>query len=450
MKKVLVANRGEIAIRIMQSCKELGIETVGIYSVADREALHTIIADEAYEIGDAISSKSYLNKAAIIEVALLTNCDAIHPGYGFLSEDFEFRKMCDEAKLKFIGPSLNNMKEMGDKLKAKTIAYKLNIPIVPGNLEASNNCNELLEYANKIGFPIILKAAVGGGGKGIKVCNTRAELVDNFDIIKREAENSFGNSIIYIEKYIPQFKHIEVQIVGDGKGKCVHIGERLCTIQRNMQKIIEESPVMHIEKELRMAMLKDAVRLGESINYLGVGTVEFIYDHINKKYYFMEMNTRIQVEHPVTEMLYGVDLVKLQLQIADLEKLPINQDEIIPQGYALEFRINAEDANNNFKPSVGRIELFIPATGCTDIRTDTFIYTGYTLPAYYDSMIAKIIVKGKNRADAIKKMKVALDSTFIEGITTTIPFLKRIAEEATFIQGNYDNLYIKRFTKKEM
>ena len=217
-----------------------------------------------------------------------------------------------------------------------------------------------------------------------------------------------------------------------------------------MQKIIEESPVMHIEKELKMAMLKDAVRLGESINYLGVGTVEFIYDHINKKYYFMEMNTRIQVEHPVTEMLYGVDLVKLQLQIADLEKLPINQDEIIPQGYALEFRINAEDGNNNFKPSVGRIELFIPATGCTDIRTDTFIYTGYTLPAYYDSMIAKIIVKGNNRADAIKKMKVALDSTFIEGITTTIPFLKRIAEEATFIQGNYDNLYIKKFTKKEM
>lgn len=444
MKKVLVANRGEIAIRIIKACKELGIETVAVYSEADKESLHIMLADESYKIGEGSPAKSYLNMDNIIEVAKLTKCDAIHPGYGFLSESIKFRQLCEDEHLNFIGPSIENLICMGDKLQAKSIAKEAKVPVVFGCDTSIENVEELKSILKDMEFPIIMKASSGGGGKGIKVCCSLEEAVEKFSIIKKEAEISFGDDGVYLEQYIPRFKHIEVQILGDKHGNYVHLGERLCSIQRNMQKIIEESPAPFLDENLRSDICEAAVRLARKVGYVGVGTVEFIYDYQNQKYYFMEMNTRIQVEHPVTEMVFGFDLVKEQIKVADGEKLKVTQSDLITSGHAIECRINAENADLGFRPCVGKISLFIPPTGSPDIRVDTFIYSGYKIPPYYDSMLGKIIAHGRDREEAIKKMEVALKSTVIQGVETTLPFLEKILRDDVYRNGDYDNTYVAR------
>lgn len=348
MKKILIANRGEIAIRIIKACKELNIETVAVYSEADKESLHIMLADESYQIGKAQPAESYLHMNNIIELAKLTRCDAIHPGYGFLAENIMFRKLCEKEQIKFIGPSLENLICMGDKLKAKEIAKRIDIPVVPGIDDLIKSSKELENIVEKTGFPIILKSSSGGGGKGIKVCYTKKEAIKQFSIIKNETKLSFGEDGVYLEKYIPKFKHIEVQILSDMYGNCIHLGERICSIQRNMQKLIEESPAPLLPPKLREEMCQAAVRLGKEIKYVGLGTVEFIYDYENEKYYFMEMNTRIQVEHPVTEMIYNIDLVKEQIKVAREERLELTQDDVNYHGSAIECRINAENPDMHF------------------------------------------------------------------------------------------------------
>ena len=448
MKKILIANRGEIAIRIIKACKELNIQTVAVYSEADKESLHIMLADESYQIGKAQPAESYLHMNNIIELAKLTRCDAIHPGYGFLAENIMFRKLCEKEQIKFIGPSLENLICMGDKLKAKEIAKRIDIPVVPGIDDLIKSSKELENIVEKTGFPIILKSSSGGGGKGIKVCYTKKEAIKQFSIIKNETKLSFGEDGVYLEKYIPKFKHIEVQILSDMYGNCIHLGERICSIQRNMQKLIEESPAPLLPPKLREEMCQAAVRLGKEIKYVGLGTVEFIYDYENEKYYFMEMNTRIQVEHPVTEMIYNIDLVKEQIKVAREERLELTQDDVNYHGSAIECRINAENPDMHFSPSVGEIELFIPPYGSPNIRVDTFIYSGYKVLPYYDSMLGKVIVLGENRMDAIRKMKVALSTTKIEGVHTTISFLQKLIMEDKFIDGSYDNLFVEEFMHK--
>ncbi len=359
-----------------------------------------------------------------------------------------FRKLCEKEQIKFIGPSLDNLICMGDKLKAKEIAKNIDIPVVPGVDDLIKSSKELESIVEKTGFPIILKSASGGGGKGIKVCNTKKEAIKQFSIIKSETKLSFGEDGVYLEKYIPKFRHIEVQILGDMYGNCIHLGERICSIQRNMQKLIEESPAPLLPPKLREEMCQSAVRLGKEIKYVGLGTVEFIYDYENEKYYFMEMNTRIQVEHPVTEMIYNIDLVKEQIKVAREEKLALTQEQVNYHGSAIECRINAENPDMHFSPSVGEIELFIPPYGSPDVRVDTFIYSGYKVLPYYDSMLGKVIVLGKDRMDAIRKMEVALSSTKIEGVYTTISFLRKLIMEEKFIDGSYDNLFVEEFMHK--
>lgn len=445
MKKILVANRGEVAVRIIQACKELEINTVAVYSAVDKNALHTNIAEEAYQIGEGPADQSYLRIDSILELAIITRCDAIHPGYGFLSENIEFRKRCDEENIIFIGPSTSNFLEVADKLNAKKIAKRAGLPVVPGGDHNVNNEFELIETTETIGFPIILKATGGGGGKGIKVCRNREETINNYRIIRQEAEKSFGDNRIYVEKYIEHFRHIEVQIIGDAYGSYIHLGERLCSIQRNMQKIIEETPAPGITDNMREEMCKAAVKLAKTIGYLGVGTVEFIYDYTNEDFYFMEMNTRLQVEHPVTEMVWGIDIVKEQIQIACEKKLSVGQDDLQARGCAIECRINAENAFKEFQPCCGKIDLFVPPTGSPNIRVDTYIYSGYQLSCYYDSMIGKIIVYGNTRIDAINKMKVALKTTIIEGIDTTLDFLLMIMNNVVFEGGGYDNKFLEEY-----
>lgn len=450
MKKILIANRGEIAVRIIKACKEMNIETVAVYSEADRQSLHIMLADEAYQIGTAQPSESYLNMNNIIELAKLTKCDAIHPGYGFLAENIMFRKLCEKHKISFVGPSLRNLILMGDKLKAKDIAKSLGIPVVSGFDGLIKGSHDLESILEKIGFPIILKASSGGGGKGIKVCHTIQDTIKQFTIIKNETNVCFGVDGVYLEKYIPKFKHIEVQILRDTKGNCVHFGERICSIQRKMQKLIEESPAPLLPPALREEMCQSAVRLANEINYVGLGTVEYIYDYENEEYYFMEMNTRIQVEHPVTEMVYNFDLVKEQISVAKGKELEISQKDINFCGHAIECRINAENPEMGFTPSVGEIELFIPPYGSPNVRVDSYIYSGYNVLPFYDSMLGKVIVWGKDRTDAMKKMEIALETTQITGVHTTISFLKKIIKEEKFITGMYDNLFVEEFTNKKV
>lgn len=447
LKKILIANRGEIAVRIIRACRELGIRTVAVYSEIDKNSLHKELADEAVCIGPAPSNKSYLNVKAIIEAACLTGCDGIHPGYGFLSENSSFAKMCDEIGIKFIGPTYKMIELMGNKSKAKETMKNAGVPVVPGSDGLVDNVLEAIKVALRIGYPVILKASSGGGGKGIRIAYNEKELVKFYDLVRQEAKISFNDDSIYIEKFIENPRHIEVQVMADEHGNVIHLGERDCTVQRNNQKMLEETPSGVITDKLRQKMGKITVNALKEIGYSNVGTIEYLLDK-NKDFYFMEMNTRVQVEHPITEAITGVDIIKEQLRIASGEKLQYKQDDIKFTGHSLEARINAENPYKNFMPCPGEIkELHIP--GGNGVRIDTAIYPGYKIPPTYDSMIAKVIVHGKDRNESIAKMKSALGEFVIDGISTNIDFLYKILEDEDFISNNYDTSFIsKKFANK--
>ena len=440
LKKILIANRGEIAVRIIRACRELGIRTVAVYSEIDKNSLHKELADEAVCIGPAPSNKSYLNVKAIIEAACLTGCNGIHPGYGFLSENSSFAKMCDEIGIKFIGPTYKMIELMGNKSKAKETMKKAGVPVVPGSDGLVDNVLEAIKVALRIGYPVILKASSGGGGKGIRIAYNEKELVKFYDLVRQEAKISFNDDSIYIEKFIENPRHIEVQVIADEHGNVIHLGERDCTVQRNNQKMLEETPSGVITDKLRQKMGKITVNALKEIGYSNVGTIEYLLDK-NKDFYFMEINTRVQVEHPITETITGVDIIKEQLRIASGEKLQYKQDDIKFTGHSLEARINAENPYKNFMPCPGEIkELHIP--GGNGVRIDTAIYPGYKIPPTYDSMIAKIIVHGKDRNESIAKMKSAIGEFVIDGISTNIDFLYKILEDEDFISNNYDTSFI--------
>ena len=448
LKKILIANRGEIAVRIIRACREMGIRTVAIYSEADKEALHTKLADESICIGPAPSNKSYLNIKAILEATCLTGADSIHPGFGFLSENVTFAKMCEEIGIKFIGPNYKLIELLGNKSKAKETMKNVGVPVVPGSEGLINSKKEAVELAGKIKYPVILKASAGGGGRGIRVAYSKAELEKEYDIVKQEAKVSFNDDSIYIEKFIENPRHIEIQVLADEKGNCIHLGERDCSIQRRNQKVLEETPSQILNEETRKKMGEIAVKAVQEIGYSNAGTIEFLVDK-NKDFYFMEMNTRVQVEHPVTEMVTGVDIIKEQIKIASGEELSYKQEDIKIKGHSMEVRINAENPEKNFMPAPGMITgLHLP--GGNGIRVDTAIYDGYNVPPTYDSMLAKLIVYGKNRKESILKMRSALSETVIEGITTNIDFLLKILNNKDFQDNNYDTSFIaKKFLGEE-
>ena len=446
LKKILIANRGEIAVRIIRACREMGIKTVAVYSEADKTALHTKLADEAICIGPAISTKSYLNVKAIIEAACLTGADSIHPGFGFLSENNSFAKMCDEIGIKFIGPKPEIIELMGNKSKAKETMKSVGVPVVPGSDGLIYTMQEAINISNQIGYPVIIKASAGGGGKGIRIAYSEEELRKAYEIVKQEALNSFNDDSIYIEKFIENPRHIEIQIMADEYGNAVHLGERDCTVQRKNQKMLEETPSGVIDSRLREKMGAIAVKAVKEVGYTNVGTIEFLVDK-NKDFYFMEMNTRIQVEHPVTEMVTGLDLIKEQIRIASGEKMKYRQRDINFNGHSLEARINAEKPYKNFMPSPGTIEeLHLP--GGNGIRVDTAVYSGYKVPQNYDSMIAKVIVHGKDRNESIAKMKSALSEFVISGIETNIDFLLKILDNENFVNNEYDTSFIEKEFEK--
>ena len=446
LKKILIANRGEIAVRIIRACREMGIKTVAVYSEADKTALHTKLADEAICIGPAISTKSYLNVKAIIEAACLTGADSIHPGFGFLSENNSFAKMCDEIGIKFIGPKPEIIELMGNKSKAKETMKSVGVPVVPGSDGLIYTMQEAINISNQIGYPVIIKASAGGGGKGIRIAYSEEELRKAYEIVKQEALNSFNDDSIYIEKFIENPRHIEIQIMADEYGNAVHLGERDCTVQRKNQKMLEETPSGVIDSRLREKMGAIAVKAVKEVGYTNVGTIEFLVDK-NKDFYFMEMNTRIQVEHPVTEMVTGLDLIKEQIRIASGEKMKYRQRDINFNGHSLEARINAENPYKNFMPSPGTIEeLHLP--GGNGIRVDTAVYSGYKVPQNYDSMIAKVIVHGKDRNESIAKMKSALSEFVISGIETNIDFLLKILDNENFVNNEYDTSFIEKDFEK--
>ena len=440
-KKILIANRGEIALRVIRAARELNIETVAVYSQADANSLHVQLADEAYCIGPPVPAKSYLNIPSIISTAILCRADAIHPGYGFLAENSNFAEMCDSHGIKFIGPTASNIKAMGDKASAKKLLKDANVPVVPGINGLVDNPKKAVEEAIKIGFPVIVKATAGGGGRGMRIALDENTLVTCLDSASLEASNAFGNPGVYIEKYIKRIKHIEVQILADEHGNVIYLGERDCTVQRRYQKLLEEAPSICIDKDLRRKIGDVAVKATRSIGYRNAGTVEFIFDLDTKNFYFMEMNTRIQVEHPVTEMVTGIDLVKAQIKIASGEKLWFKQEDIKINGHAIEFRINAEDPDKNFAPSPGKIDGYI-APGGYGVRVDSHCYTGYEIPPFYDSMIAKLIVWGNNRQEAIERGVRALDEFAITGIHTTIPFHLKVLEHPKFLSGDFSTDFV--------
>jgi len=444
MKKVLIANRGEIAVRIIRACKELGIKTVAVYSEADEEALHVQLADEAYCIGPSLSTDSYLNFSNIISVANLTNCDGIHPGYGFLAENASFAELCEECNIEFIGPTSDAISRMGTKDVARETMREAGVPIVPGSRGIVADEHEALKIADEIGFPVIIKATAGGGGKGIRVARDKEDLAAGIKITQKEAAAAFGNPGVYIEKYIEIFRHVEVQILADKHGNTIHVGERDCSIQRRMQKLVEEAPSPAISSELRAEMGAAAVKAAQSVNYESAGTVEFIYDHINEKFYFMEMNTRIQVEHTITEMVTGIDLVQKQLKIASGEKLSLKQKDVKINGWAIECRINAENPSRNFMPSPGEVTMYLPPGGF-GVRVDSAMYTGYSIPPFYDSMVAKLIVHADTREEAVLRMKRALDEFIIEGVHTTIPFHLELMDNDVFKSGDFDTKFLEKY-----
>ena len=444
MKKVLIANRGEIAVRIIRACKELNIETVAVYSEADREALHVQLADEAYCIGPRLSKDSYLNFSNIISVAKLTGCEGIHPGYGFLAENAEFAELCEECDIKFIGPTSQAIKSMGIKDVAKETMQKAGVPTVPGSKGIVKTEEDALKVANEIGFPVIIKATAGGGGKGIRVAKDEADLIKGIKVTQKEAAAAFGNPGVYLEKYIEVFRHVEIQVLADSHGNAVHLGERDCSIQRRMQKLVEEAPSPALSEAMRAEMGEAAVKAALAVGYESAGTVEFIFDHINQKFYFMEMNTRIQVEHPVTEMITGIDLIKQMLKVAAGEKLPFEQKDIKLNGWAIECRINAENPDKNFMPSPGLVEFYLPPGGL-GVRVDSAVYPGYTIPPFYDSMVAKLITFGETREEAIAKMKRALSEFAIEGVDTTIGFHEKLMNHEVFVSGDFDTKFLERY-----
>jgi len=442
-KKILIANRGEIALRIIRTCKELNIKSVAIYSKADELSLHVRFADEAICIGPFDSKKSYLNIPAVISAAELTNCDAIHPGYGFLSENSEFSAICKEHNIAFIGPESDIINAMGNKSEAKITMQKAGIPVIPGKNEILNSEQEAMQFAKEIGYPVLLKASAGGGGKGMRLVTHKDELINSFQTAQSEAMSSFNCGDLYIEKFLDKPRHIEIQILADSFGNVSALGERECSIQRRHQKIIEESPSSAINQEMREKISQSAIKAAKTVNYIGAGTIEFLLDS-NGDYFFMEMNTRIQVEHPVTEMVIGVDLIKYQILCHS--GLPLPQWLIKPKlrGHAIECRINAEDPYNNFMPSPGKItSLHMP--GGNGVRVDTHVYSGYSIPPYYDSMIAKFIVHAPTREDAINRMLMALEECVLEGIETIIPFHKKILNDRNFISGNFDTGFLNNF-----
>ncbi|SOC38726.1 biotin carboxylase /acetyl-CoA carboxylase carboxyltransferase subunit alpha [Salinicoccus kekensis] len=441
IKKVLVANRGEIAVRIIRACSELGIESVSIYSEADKDSLHRKIATESYCIGPKLSKDSYLDMISIITIAKKTGCDAVHPGYGFLAENSDFAEMCESSNLIFIGPMYETIALMGVKDVAKNTMEKAGVPTVPGSAGVVQSIEHAREVAGGVGYPVIIKASYGGGGKGIRVARNEEELIQNYKMTEQEAESAFGNKSLYIEKYIENFRHIEIQVLGDYHGNVVHLGERDCTVQRRMQKLVEEAPSPVLTEDKRREMGETAVRAAKSIDYIGAGTIEFIYDLNDDNFYFMEMNTRIQVEHPVTEMITGIDLVKMQLKIAMREEIPFKQEDIKFNGHAIEYRINAENPSKNFMPSAGKITNYITPGGF-GVRMDTAAYSGYTIPPYYDSMIAKLIVHSDSREEAINISKRALGEFIIDGIDTTIPFHMNLLKNDDFINNNYNTNFL--------
>lgn len=441
IKKVLIANRGEIAVRIIRACKEMDIETVAIYSEADKESLHVQIADEAYCVGPTISKESYLNLTNIISVAKLTGCDAIHPGYGFLAENADFAELCRECNLIFIGPSPEAISKMGTKDVARDTMKEAGVPIVPGSQGIIKNTEEAIELANQIGYPVIIKATAGGGGKGIRVARHEEELIKGIQITQQEASTAFGNPGVYLEKYVEDFRHVEIQIMADTHGNAIHLGERDCTIQRRLQKLLEESPSPALDENVRKQMGEAAVKAAVAVDYTGAGTVEFIYEYKTKTFYFMEMNTRIQVEHPVTEMVTGMDLIKEQILVASGEKLSLQQEEVQFNGWAIECRINAENPAKKFMPSPGKVEMYLPPGGF-GIRVDSAVYPGYSIPPFYDSMVAKLIVHGKTREEAIAKMKRALSEFVIEGVHTTIPFHLQLLDHPDFVKGEFNTKFL--------
>ena len=441
LKKVLIANRGEIAVRIIRACREMGIRTVAVYSEADKNALHKTLADESVCIGPAPSSKSYLNIKAILEAACLTGADSIHPGFGFLSENAKFAKLCEDIGIKFIGPKYELIELLGNKSKAKETMESAGVPVIPGSKGLIKSKSQAVELAKKIKYPVILKASAGGGGRGIRIAYTEEELKKEYDIVKQEAKISFNDDSLYMEKFIENPRHIEIQILADEHGNCIYLGDRDCSIQRRNQKIMEETPSSFISDEIRNKMGEVAVKAVKEIGYSNAGTIEFLVDK-NKDFYFMEMNTRVQVEHPVTEMVTGVDIIKEQIKIASGDRLSYSQKNIKIDGHSLEVRVNAENPNKNFMPCPGTITgLHLP--GGNGIRVDTAIYDGYTVPQNYDSMLAKIIVHGKNREESIEKMKSAIAELVIEGIDTNRDFLYQILENEDFVNNNYDTSFIK-------
>lgn len=441
-KKILIANRGEIAVRIIRACNEMGIQTVAVYSEIDKNALHTQMADEAVCIGPAKSKDSYLNMQNILSATVLTGAEAIHPGFGFLSENSKFAQMCEECNIKFIGPNSQNIDNMGNKVKAREIMIKAGVPVVPGSDGAVDNEAAALKMAEIIGYPIMIKASAGGGGRGIRIVKNPEELIPAYNTAKTEAKTAFGDDTMYMEKFIEEPRHIEFQILADEHGNVIHLGERDCSIQRRNQKVIEEAPGPVMSEELRKQMGEVAVKAARSINYKNAGTIEFLLDK-HGKYYFMEMNTRIQVEHPITEMITGVDLVKEQIKIASGQVLSYKQEDIKIVGHAIECRINAENPSKNFMPCPGEIKsLHIP--GGYGVRIDSAAYQGYKIPPTYDSMIGKLIVHGKDREEALGKMRRALGEFIIEGVDTNIDFQFKIINNENFIKGNFDTSFISK------
>lgn len=442
LQKILIANRGEIAVRIIRACREMGIRTVAVYSEADKNSLHKTLADEAICIGPAASSKSYLNMKAILEAACLTGADSIHPGFGFLSENASFAKICNDMGIKFIGPNGDLINLLGNKSKAKETMKKAGVPVVPGSEGLIKSKEEAIELAEKIKYPVILKASAGGGGRGIRIAYSKEELEKSYDIVKQEAKISFGDDSIYLEKFIENPRHVEIQILADEHGNCIHLGERDCSIQRRNQKIIEETPSMAINDKTRKKMGQVAVKAVKEIGYTNVGTIEFLVDK-NQDFYFMEMNTRVQVEHPITEMVTGIDIIKEQIKIASGQKMLLKQEDIKFTGHVMEARINAENSDKNFMPCPGKITgLHLP--GGNGIRVDTAIYAGYTVPANYDAMIAKIIAQGKNREEAIAKLRSAIAELVIEGIDTNTDFILKILENENFKINQYDTSFVEK------
>lgn len=447
-KRILIANRGEIAVRIIRACKEIGIQTVAIYSEADKDSMHVQLADEAIFIGKAESNDSYLNILKIINAAILSDSEAIHPGYGFLSENDQFAELCISSNIAFIGPSAEAIRKMGNKSLAREVMIRAGVPVIPGSAKIVEDETSALEIAGNIGYPVLVKASAGGGGKGMRIAYNNDDLMSCFHLAQSEAQVSFQNSDIYIEKYIENGRHVEVQVLADNFGKIIHLRERECSIQRRYQKLIEETPSPAIDERLRERICEAAIHAAHAVGYSNAGTVEFILDE-KKNFYFMEMNTRIQVEHSITEMITEVDIVKEQIRIAAGERLTYHQSDISCNGHAIECRINAEDPHNDFMPSPGKVTHYSPPEGM-GVRVDSHLFNGYSIPHYYDSLIAKLVVHAKDRKSAIKLMKKALHEYCIEGIDTTIPFHLKVLHEQDFLNGTYSTKLIERMSNKNV